>query len=141
MKDFRSRIVERAPTRLEVENLLEKGDLAKALRTAKRAKIKVTQDEIDAAAKKAYSGGRSGALLAMVDVAKYDIRLPFEKRELLVRSFESRDYHTFLKQAHRLRVREGIETHIEEAIAAIYQRRPEEAASWRKKFPRRPREP
>ena len=74
-------------------------------------------------------------------VGSAGIRLPFEKRELLIRSFESRNYHTFLKQAHRLRVREGIETHIEEAIAAIYQRRPEEAASWRKKFSRRPGEP
>ena len=140
MKDFRSRIVERAPTRSEVEHLLQKGDLAKALRKAKKARIKITQNEIDTAAKKAYSAGRAGELLAMVGVDKYEVRFPFEKRELLILAFESRDYHTFLKQAHRLRVREGIETYIEAAILAIDKRRPEEAASWRKKFSRHPRE-
>jgi hypothetical protein len=134
VKDFRSQVIQRPPTPADVEALLKAGQLAKALRRARAAGLKVPQQQIDAAAEKMFRSGRAGELLAFI--GDTGLRIPFDTRTLLRRAFEAQDYHTFLKQAHRLRVREGFEREIGASIVAIEVRAPHEAAAWREKFPR-----
>jgi hypothetical protein len=132
MKDFRPEVVHRAPSRKDVEDLLKKGLIAKAIRKAKKASIAITQEQIDAASKFMYLHGRAGELLSLI--GSVDVRLPYDPLTLLVRAFDSHDYHTFLKQAHRLGITEGLTDRICTAIADIETRAPREAESWRLKF-------
>ena len=132
MKDFRSRVIERPPTLADLEALLKEGQLTKALGRARATGLKVPQQQIDAAAAKMFRSGRAGELLSLV--GSPGLRLPFDTRTLLRRAFEAHDYHTFLKQAHRLRLSEGLEKEIGHSIAAIEARAPREAAAWRQKF-------
>jgi hypothetical protein len=132
MKDFRQQVVLRPPDRTEITDLLRQGKLAKALRKARAAGFVIPQEEIDATAKTMFRGKLAGPLLAMI--GQSDINLPFDITTLLIRTFEVGDHHTFLKQAHRLRVTAGIESQIQEAITAIERRAPIEANAWRHKF-------
>jgi hypothetical protein len=132
MKDFRQQVVLRTPDRSEISDLLRQGKLEKALRKAHAAGLVIQQDEIDATAKAMFGKKCAGALLAMI--GKVDVKLPFHVNELLIRAFEVEDYHTFLKQAHRLRVTVGMESQIQSAITAIERRSPIEANAWRRKF-------
>jgi hypothetical protein len=79
-----------------------------------------------------FSAGRAGELLAMIGTV--DVKLPYDTTALLIRAFEMRDHHTFLKQVHRLRATAGFESQIQEAITAIEWRAPIEASAWRRKF-------
>jgi len=99
------------------------------LRTAQRALL---QAEIDVAPDAMVRNRRTGELLSCIRVL--EVRLPFDVATLLRKAFEAKDYHTFLKQAHRLRVRAGFEKEIELAIQAIERRTPPEATAWRRKF-------
>jgi hypothetical protein len=104
----------------------------KALRKARAAGFVIPQEEIDATAKAMFVVGRAGGLLAMISAV--DVKLPYDTTTLLIRAFEMRDHHTFLKQAHRLRATAGFESQIQEAITALEQRAPIEASAWRRKF-------
>jgi hypothetical protein len=132
VKDFRSRVIQRPPTVADVEALLKEGELTKAVRRAHAAGLKVPQQQIDATATEMFRSGRAGELLSLVGTT--GLNLPFDTTTLLRRAFETRDYHTFLKQAHRLKVSEGFEREIGQAIGAIEARAPGEAAAWRQKF-------
>ena len=132
MMDFRQRVVQRPPERSEVIDLLRQGRLAKALRKARAAGFVILQEEIDATAKAMFSAGRAGELLAMIGTL--DVKLPYATTALLIRALEAGDYHTFLKQAHRLRVTVGLESQIQGAITAIERDAPNEASAWRRKF-------
>ena len=132
MKDFRSRVIQKTPTLADVEALLKEGQLTKALRRARAAGLTVPQQLIEAAALTMFRSGRAGELLSLVGVP--GLLIPFDTPTLLRRAFEARDYHTFLKQAHRLGVREGFEKEIGQAIATIETHQPREAAAWRQKF-------
>ena len=133
MKDFRLVVTPvRPPERSDVEDLLKKGQLAKALRAARAAGIVVTDDEIDATARKMFLSGRVGELLAMI--GNVNVKLPHDTGALLLRAFEVGDHHTFLKQAHRLGMCSGLEGEINKAIGAIEVRAPREANDWRRKF-------
>ncbi|MCL4852923.1 MAG: hypothetical protein KJZ78_16310 [Bryobacteraceae bacterium] len=79
-----------------------------------------------------FRSGRAGELLSLV--GSPSLQLPFDTPTLLRRAFAARDYHTFLKQAHRLGLGEGFEKEIGQAIAAIEARAPREAAAWRRKL-------
>ena len=132
MKDFRSRVTHVGPTLADVEALLKDGQLTKALRKARAAGLTVPEEQIAAAAKTMLRSGRAGELLSLVGTP--GLQIPFDTPTLLRRTLEARDYHTFLKQAHRLGVSEGFEREIGQAIAAIEVRAPREAAAWRQKF-------
>jgi hypothetical protein len=88
------------------------------LRTAQRA---LPQAEIDAAPDAMVRNRRAGELLSRIRVL--EVRLPFDVATLLRKAFEAKDYHTFLKQAHRLRVRARFEKEIELAIHSSDERR------------------
>ena len=133
MKDFRNRLVERGPDPEEVRQLLNKGQLTKALRKARAAGIVIRQEDIDAAAQAMFRAGQAGELLAMI--GKVGVKLPYDITALLIRAFEVGDHHTFLKQAHRLGAGSGLKIQIEQAIMAIGRRAPNEASAWRRKFP------
>ncbi len=122
-----------APGASELETLLEQGQLTKALRKAKAAGLPLSQERIAAAATKMLRSGRAGELLSLV--GSPGITLPFDAPTMLRRAFEGRDYHGFLKQAHRLGMIQGLERDIGQAIAAIEAHAPREAAAWRRKFP------
>jgi hypothetical protein len=124
--------VSRIPEPGLVQELLKKGQLQKAVRRARALGIPLRQDEIDAAAEAMFHDGRAGELLSCVGTL--EIRLPYDVPVLLRRALETKDYHAFLKQAHRLRVKAGFEEEIELAIEATQRRAPEEAAGWRRKF-------
>lgn len=132
MKDFRERVVQ-SPTKIsEVTDLLHSGQLVKALRKARAAGLTISQANIDATAKAMFDKGRAGELLSIIDTL--DVRIPYNVEALLIRAFEARDYHTFLKQTHRLRAAAHLEPQIEEAISVVERRAPKEAAAWRRKF-------
>ncbi len=132
MKDFRQRIVQRRPDQSEIEDLLRKGVLGKALRKARAAGVIIPQENIDATAMEMFRANRAGELVAMV--GKVDVDLPFSTTQLLLRVFDAEDYHTFLKQAHRLGVGTKHETRVKEAIAVVERTAPLEAHTWRRKF-------
>ena len=106
----------------------------KAVRTARAAGFALPQQQIDAAAAKMFRSGRGGELLALL--GRPGLQLPFDTPTLLRRAFAAHDYHTFLKQALRLGASEGFKREIGQAIAAIEDRAPGEAAAWRQKFGR-----
>ena len=132
MEDFRNRVVRRPPERSEVVDLLGQGQLAKALRKARAAGIVISQEEIDDTARAMSRAGCVGSLLALIGTV--EVKLPFDATELLIRTFEVKDYHAFLKQANRLGITTGLESRIQEAITAIERRAPREAGAWRHKF-------
>ena len=132
MKDFRERVVQRPPNQADVENLLRKGLLIKAIRKARLAGIDIPQREINSTAKAMFHKGQAGALLSMID--KMDVTLPYDVKSLLIRSFEVRDYHTFLKQVFRLGKAADHRLRIKYAINAIERTAPREANDWRRKF-------
>lgn len=132
MKDFRQRVVQRIPNQAEVKDLLRKGHLRKAIRKARVAGIDIPQKEIDSAAIAMFRKGQAGGLLSMI--GKVDLTLPYDVKSLLVRSFELRDYHTFLKQVHRLGKAGHHRMRIKYAINAIDRTAPREAGDWRRKF-------
>lgn len=132
MKDFRQHVVKRSPDLSEITEILRMGQLGKALRKARAAGIVISQSDIDATAMAMFRGSRAGELLAMI--GKIDVKLPFDVSELLIRTFETRDYHTFLKQIHRLDM--GAEHHdrVTKAIDAIERTARLEASAWRRKL-------
>jgi hypothetical protein len=79
-----------------------------------------------------FRAGRAGELLATIGAV--DVKLPYDTAALFARVFVAGDYHTFLKQAHRIGATAGNEGRIEEAIAAIERHAPKEARAWRRKF-------
>jgi hypothetical protein len=81
---------------------------------------------------KMFRSRRAGELLSLVGTTR--LKLPFDTPTLLRRAFEAHDYHTFLKQANRLKLSEGFEREIAQAIEAIEARAPGEAVAWRQKF-------
>ena len=132
MRDFRQRVRQRRPDREQVMETLRKGQLAKALRVARAAGTVIRQQDINATASAMFRGGRAGELLTII--GKMDVTIPYDVRTLLIRTFQTRDYHTFLKQVHRLGVASDHEDRIDEAIAVVAQRAPSEAVSWRIKL-------
>ncbi len=132
MENFRSRLVRRPADPTMVHELLHKGQLQKAIRKARPLGVMLKQEEIDAAARAMFRNGRAGELLSCIE--SLPISLPYDVPTLLRRAFEVGDYHAFLKQAHRLRVKAGFEREIDEAIRMIQQKMPGEAAAWRRKF-------
>ena len=129
MRDFRQRVVQRRPERSEVDDLLKRGLILKALRRARDAGVVIQQEAIDARAKAMYNAGRAGELLSLI--GSVEVSLPFDAQTLLSRAFDAHDYHNFLKQAHRLRITAGLEDKIR---AAIDSRPAPEAESWQRKF-------
>ena len=132
MIDFRQRVRQRRPDRSEIMDTLSKGQLAKALRKAKSAGVEIGQQEIDVTVSAMFRAGRTGELLAII--GKMDVSLPYDECTLFIRTFEARDYHTFLKQVHRLGVASEHRARIEEAISVVAERAPSEAADWRTKL-------
>ncbi len=132
MEDFRKIIVRRRPNQADVKELLRSGQLRKAIRKARVAGIDIPQREIDSTAKAMFHKGQAGELLSMID--KIDVTLPYDVRSLLIRSFEKRDYHTFLKQVYRLGEVARHRTRIKDAINAVERAAPREANDWRRKF-------
>ena len=134
MTDFRQRVRQCRPDRSDVMDMLRKGQLAKALRKARAAGIEIRQQDIDTAITAMFHAGRAGELLAIA--GKMDVTLPYDVCTLLIRTFEARDYHTFLKQVHRFGVASEHEDRIDEAISVVAQRAPSEASGWRIKLGR-----
>lgn len=132
MQDFRQRVVQRIPNRADVNDLLRKGQLRKAIRKARATGIDISQQKIDSAAIAMFRKGRAGELLSMI--GKVDLTLPYDVKSLLVRSFEARDYHTFLKQVYRLNESAHHRMRIKYAIKEIERTSPREAGDWRRKF-------
>jgi hypothetical protein len=132
MKDFRQPVVQRRPDRSDVTDLLQQGQLAKALRRARAAGFVFPRQDLDATAKAMFRAGRAGELLTIIGTV--DVKLPYDTTALLIRAFETGDHHTFLKQAHRLAAAAGLEIRIKEAITAIERRAPKEASAWCRKF-------
>ena len=132
MKDFRPRLVARLPGPGLIQELLRQGKLQKAIRKARALGMTLPQTEIDAAARVMVRNHRAGELLSYIGVL--EIKLPYDVATLLRKAFEAKDYHTFLKQAHRLHVKAGFETEIDLAIRAIELRTKTEAAAWLRKF-------
>jgi hypothetical protein len=132
MKDFRAQVVQKSPTLADVEVLLKEGQLAKGLRKARAAGLRVPQHEIDSAAVKIFRSGRAGELLALIGAP--GLHLPFDAPTLLKRALDGHDHHTFLKQVHRLGLGNAFAQEIEHSIVAINARAPQEAAAWRRKF-------
>ena len=133
MQDFRSRLVKRTSDAGSIQELLDQGQLSKALRTAKSIGVTVQQEQIDRAAAQMVRQHRATELLSLVGGSD-EVQLPYDTLSLLRAAFQARDYHGFLKQAHRLRIKSGLETEIEEAIGSIRRRAPNEADSWLRKF-------
>jgi hypothetical protein len=129
MKDFRGLVENRAPTPQEIADLLQNGQLSKALRKATAAGINLPQPDIDGAVERMYRSGRAGELLANVGI----VLMQYDAATLLRRALEVRDYHGFLKHAYRLQ-RTDMVGEIESAISAVQQNAPNEAAGWRRKF-------
>jgi len=132
MRDFREHLKQRRPVKTDVVRALRRGQLGRAVRIAKAAGTVVSQPEIDETAKRLFDAGRSGELLALV--GSMEVSLPFDAETLLVRTFEARDYHTFLKQVHRLGVAEQHRNRIQASIEALQRRAPSEASAWRRKL-------
>ena len=134
MRDFRPRLKQRRPGQAEVMETLRKGQLAKALRKARAAGVVVRQEHIDAAALAMFRAGRTGELLAMV--GRVNVKLPYDVNTLLARTFETGDYHTFLKQVHRLGMWATQRDQVDKAISTMEKNAPSEAVAWRKKLGR-----
>ena len=100
MRDFRERLVQHPPSESQIRSILQKGHLKKALRKARSAGIHIRQEEIDTVAKAMFLSGRAGELLSMD--AEIGIEIPYDATTLLIRAFEKKDYHNFLKHGHRL---------------------------------------
>ena len=132
MKDFRQRVVQRCPDRSEVTEILRKGQLGKALRRARTAGLVIRQEDIDATVIAMFRAGRAGELLALV--GKVDVKLPYDTTALLIRAFEAGDYHTFLKQVHRLGMGASHGVRVKKAIGVIERTAPLEASAWRRKL-------
>ena len=132
MKDFRQQVVQHRPDESEVTDLLRKGRLRKAFRKARAAGFVIPQEDIDATAIAMFRSGRAGELLALV--GKEDVKLPYDITSLLIRAFEAKDYHTFLKQVYRLDQKAKHEVRIKEAIMVIEKSAPWEASAWRHKL-------
>ena len=132
MKDFRQRVVQRRPDQSEVTDILRKGHLGKAHRRARAAGSVILQEDIDATAIAMFRAGRAGELLAMI--GKVDLKLPYDINTLLIRTFEARDYHTFLKQVHRLGMTAEHGIRIKKAITVVERSAPMEASAWRRKL-------
>lgn len=134
MEDFRSRLTPRQQDPNRLNDLLQQGKLAAALRMAKALGIAQSelQSKIQHAAREMFYGRRVGELLSCL--GELEVPLPYDVPMLLNRLFDYGDYHSFLKQAYRLRVKAGSEGNIAAAIEAIAKRAPIEAAAWRRKF-------
>lgn len=132
MKDFRTILVKREVTDSDLAELLTAGLLAKAFRLAKASKRTISEDDIANAARDLFRKGRTGELLSLIGTM--EVVLPFSAQELLLRAYELRDYHTFVKQAVRLGCVAGLETQLSAALAFIGERAPIEAAAWRRKL-------
>ncbi len=139
MKDFRSQLRPPAPpthqTAADVARLLDAGQLSKALRMARR--LGVAEAELRplilAAAQSMYHHRRAAELLSVIGV--FPVDLGYSVDDLLRRVYETRDYHGFLKQTHRLGAGAAFGAEIETAMQDLARRgRAEEAEAWRRKF-------
>ena len=97
------------------------------------------QSKIQHAAREMFYGRRVGELLNCL--GELEVPLPYDVPMLLNRLFDYGDYHSFLKQAYRLRVKAGSEGNIAAAIEAMAKRAPIEAAAWQPQVRRPTLEP
>ncbi|SRR5712692_3091990 len=132
MQDFRPRLTKPRIGSAQVEQLLAQGQLVKAIRKAKALAVAIPQERIDQVAQRMLRQHRASELLTLIDQA--DLRLQYDAVTLLRAALAARDYHGFLKQAHRLKIKVGLEPEIDQAIAAVRLRAPNEAEAWRRKF-------
>src|ERR1700722_10038842 len=100
MKDFRARVIKKAPNTADIKRFLDEGRLAVGLRNARSVGFEISQHDIDAVAMRMFRAGKIGELLSLSRIP--DLHLPIDVRTLLRECFDLRDYHTFLKQVHRL---------------------------------------
>lgn len=133
MRDFRPqiKIKSRHEEILEILKLLKAGCLGKALRRAKRIEYIIPQERIDQSARKLFRSRQFGTLLSLID--RIQVNLPYDTDLLLIRTFNQRDYHSFLKQVHRLGRVSRHAPRVHQAIAAIYKSQPSEASDWFRK--------
>jgi hypothetical protein len=134
VQDFRARLVKHPPDSTVIPELLAQGQLSKAIRKARALGATIPQEEIDRTATIMLQKHRATELLSLI--GNQEVRLPYDAPTLLRAAFKARDYHGFLKQAHRLHVKAGLEKEIQEAIDAVAQGAPLEGASWQRKFSR-----
>ena len=132
MKDFRQYVVQHRHDQSDIMDLLRRGQLAKALRIARSIGFEIPQQDIDIVAKAMFHSGRAGELLALI--GKVDVKLPFDINSLLIRAFKAKDYHSFLKQIHRLGMASYHKVRIRSAIVGIEKTAPLEANAWCKKL-------
>jgi hypothetical protein len=138
VQDFRERLTPRIPaneTIADVDRLLQQGRMMRALRMARR--IGVSEEDMRtrtiAAATYMYQHKQVGEVLSAI--ATHGVDVGYSVETLLRRLYDYRDYHTFLKQAHRLSVRGELLPEIESAINHLRERgRADEAAAWARKF-------
>ncbi len=134
MQDFRNRVTKAAPDPGLIDRLLDRGHIAKAMRQARAQGVAIPQARIDEVASQMLKRHRASELMSLIGYT--DVRLPFDATTLLEAAFDARDYHGFLKHAHRLKV-SGVQAHVAEAIAALREAAPAEADAWSRKFAQR----
>jgi hypothetical protein len=117
--------------RIHVQELFKKGELALARRLCKQHGHLLTEfvDDIALGIRKLAISHRAGIALSFL----FDNQelLQAKPIELLKSCFECRDYHGFLKNCLRFKIKTEFAVEIEEALTKI---REVEAEAWRKKL-------
>jgi hypothetical protein len=135
MEDFRARLQPNVQTVADVDDLLRRHQLTKAIRLAKRLLIpeEEMRPKIRAAARDMYSRCMAGVLLSAI--FKSHVYVGYDADVLLRRVHRCRDYHGFLKQAERLKVGTEFADEVQEALDKLTEQgQVDQAAAWRRKF-------
>jgi hypothetical protein len=138
-QNFRPKLKRMPPpapsTREEIEQLFKDGELRKATKLCTRSGLALSdfRGSIEAGARVLWRTHQPIKVLCFL----YDTGMPvgIETITLLKGVFESRDWHGFLKQAHRLGIWRGLEVEIDIAIQRLLEKnQTHDAEGWRRKF-------
>lgn len=138
-KDFRPKLQQKdstpSATREEIARRFRKGELLKAAKLCARLGFPLSafQASIEVGARKLYHAHQAGLVLSFMHDTGVSVGV--ETLPLLKAMFEVKDYHGFLKQAHRFKVFAGIEREIDDAIEKLIDKKQvTDAEAWRRKF-------
>jgi hypothetical protein len=122
-------------TREEIELVFRKGELIKAGKLCTRLGFALSefQESIEAGARKLYHAHQAGVVLSFMHETGASVGV--NTLTLLKAMYELNDYHGFLKQAHRFKLRTGIEAEIDFAIQRLIDKKQvADAEGWHRKF-------
>jgi hypothetical protein len=122
-------------SREEIGAIFQKADFHSAPQECRKAGYKISefQNDIEIGARKAMLSKRVGELLGFL--FKNDIKTQYEISALLKAVFETGDYHGFLKNVHRFKIRKGLEVEIDKSISHLLSKgQNTDAESWRRKI-------